>query len=114
MQSSITSFLFYLDERLFTHIANDLNQLVTNLFRFLHRVSFGINTDNRFRIALTQMHPFFREVDLHTIDIGDIILGKFLFYFCQDSIYIDIWSQFYFLLGNEVRRSLVFICFFAR
>ena len=69
MQSSITSFLFYLDERLFTHIANDLNQLVTNLFRFLHRVSFGINTDNRFRIALTQMHPFFREVDLHTIDI---------------------------------------------
>ena len=77
MQSSITSFLFYLDERLFTHIANDLNQLVTNLFRFLHRVSFGINTDNRFRIALTQMHPFFREVDLHTIDIGDIILGKF-------------------------------------
>ena len=72
MQSSITSFLFYLDERLFTHIANDLNQLVTNLFRFLHRVSFGINTDNRFRIALTQMHPFFREVDLHTIDIGDI------------------------------------------
>ena len=83
MQSSITSFLFYLDEILFTHIANDLNQLVTNLFRFLHRVSFGINTDNRFRIALTQMHPFFREVDLHTIDIGDIILGKFLFYFCK-------------------------------
>ena len=58
------------------------------------------------------MHPFFREVDLHTIDIGDIILGKFLFYFCQDSIYIDIWSQFYFLLGNEVRRigSTQFAC----
>ena len=83
MQSSITSFLFYLDERLFTHIANDLNQLVTNLFRFLHRVSFGINTDNRFRIALTQMHPFFREVDLHTIDIGDIILGNFSFTFAK-------------------------------
>ena len=45
MLDCITSFLFYLDERLFTHIANDLNQLVTNLFRFLHRVSFGINTD---------------------------------------------------------------------
>ena len=41
MQSSITSFLFYLDERLFTHIANDLNQLVTNLFRFLHRNKYG-------------------------------------------------------------------------
>ena len=75
MQSSITSFLFYLDERLFTHIANDLNQLVTNLFRFLHRVSFGIYTDKRFRIALTQMHLFFRDFDLHTIATGDIILG---------------------------------------
>ena len=89
MLDCITSFLFYLDERLFTHIANDLNQLVTNLFRFLHRVSFGINTDNRFRIALTQMNPFVGEVNLHAVNIIDFFILIDFLYFGKDSIYID-------------------------
>ena len=50
------------------------------------------------------MYPFIRKVNLYTVDIIDFFVLIDFLYFSQNSIYINLRSQVYTVLGDEVRR----------
>ena len=74
---------------------------------------FGIDADDGFSVAFTQVYPFVREVDFNTVDVSNVILREAFFYLIQYRIDIDFRCELYLLLRNEIRRigCTQFACF---
>ena len=68
------TFIITFRSALFSQVFNHLHNLLADFLGSLRCGSLTIDTDNRFRIALTQMNPFVGEVNLHTVYIIDFFI----------------------------------------
>ena len=96
------TFIITFRSALFSQVFNHLHNLLADFLGSLRCGSLTIDTDNRFRIALTQMNPFVGEVNLHTVYIIDFFILIQLLHLGKNSIYICFRSQVYTILCHEV------------
>ena len=67
------------------HVIDDVHDLLTKSIGFLHGVSLGVNADDGLGVALAEMYPLVGEVDLHTIDVGHLLVLIEFLHLLEDS-----------------------------
>ena len=71
------------------HVIHHLHQLLSDGVSLFHCLRLAVDTDDRFGVALAQMNPLVGEVNLHTVDVGNLhvlLAGKHLLHFHEDSV----------------------------
>lgn len=59
---------------LLCHVINDVHDLLAKGIGFLHSVCLRVYTNDRLGVALAQVYPLVGKVNLHTIDVGNLLV----------------------------------------
>ena len=51
------------------------HQLLAECVSFFGSMSLTVDTDDRLRVALAQVHPLVGEVEFHTVDVSNLYIG---------------------------------------
>ena len=75
---------------------------VAEPFCFGFRLSFGVDSDDRFGVGLAQVYPSFFEVDLDSVDGGDFFVLEGLGHLGEDAVNIHFGSELHFVFRHVV------------
>ena len=76
---------------LFNHVIHNVHDLLAKGISFFHGMCFRINTNDGFGVALAEVYPLVSEVNLHAINVCNLLVFVEFLNLLQNSKDISCW-----------------------
>ena len=89
------------------HLVNQVHNLLAESVGFLHGVGLGVNADDGLGVRLAKVNPLVGEVNLHTVDVGHLLVLVEFLHLLEHGIDIRGRAEVNAVLGDVVLRQRV-------